>query len=62
VVETIGLVDIRHLFAALAEGRNLHVRLKPELLAHRDGDVRQSRLVVLRAVRRGGLGLQGHQR
>ena len=41
VVEAVGLVQIGHVLGTLAEGRNLHVGIEAELLAHGDGDVRQ---------------------
>ena len=44
VVEAVGLVQVGHVVAGVAEGRHLHVAVHPEGLAYRDGDVR---LVVL---------------
>ena len=43
MVEAVALVDIRHVLAALAEGRHLHLGIEPEDLPHRNGDVRQGR-------------------
>jgi hypothetical protein len=39
-VETVSVIDVWHMLAALAEGGHLPVRIHTEMLAHRDLDIR----------------------